>query len=357
VGRPHTTRPQVPPEFIQQCFIVGDNSGKLLWRERPPEHFLQRRQDHRHFSAAFAGKPAGMLGPGGKPLVRFVYEGHTRRVALLKVAWIVATGELPCGVVRPRDGDEWNATAANLIVTKAGAGTFDQGKGGKRSSLAERQFRSTLLLKALAANPGSTVPVLSELIGSSVSCCCTRLGKLADMGLTCGPKCDARARWDLSPAGQALAAAASPVVIDGLDTDLLEMIASGPMRQLELARRCGIASLTVKRRVWRLIEAGMVTTDSERRFCISRVGIAALGGEAPPKPVSPWLRVEAISAASSRDVIERVEHRPNDDRTAAMKSEQGRTTRLKVLSTARLNSAERFNSAPAELSLNRRMAG
>lgn len=32
-------------------------------------------------------------------------------------------------------------------------------------------------IKQTFVNPGSTVPVLSELVGSSVSCCCTRLGK------------------------------------------------------------------------------------------------------------------------------------------------------------------------------------
>ena len=121
------------------------------------------------------------------------------------------------------------------------------------------------------------------------------------------------------------------------------MIASGPMRQLELARRCGVASLTVKRRVARLVEAGMIAVDAGLRFNITKTGIAALGGDAPPKPVSPWLKVEAVSAAGAKDVAERMEHHKFDDRSNAMKSRHGTEARLKSIETARRNGSERFN--------------
>jgi DNA-binding Lrp family transcriptional regulator len=62
--------------------------------------------------------------------------------------------------------------------------------------------------------------------------------------------------------------------LDERDRDLLEMIASGPMRQLELARRVGVASLTVKRRIEGLIDAGMVTA-KDRCFRISGAGVTA----------------------------------------------------------------------------------
>ena len=197
MGRQRQTRPPVDVEFIQQAFATRQD-GTLIWRERPASHFPARTDDTARFNNQRAGEPAGFAGPGGKPLVRFRYGGKTRRLALLKVAWIVATGQAPNGAVRPRDGDEWNARRENLILTKRGPRPFDWGKGGEASSLERRARATTTLINALADNPGSTVPQISRLIGLSPPCVCTRLGKLADMGLTCGPKCDARARWDLT---------------------------------------------------------------------------------------------------------------------------------------------------------------
>lgn len=121
----------------------------------------------------------------------------------------------------------------------------------------------------------------------------------------------------------------SQPVLDGLDTDILTMIASGPLRQLQLARRLGVASLTVKRRVTRLVSAGMVSTDTARRFCITKTGVAALGGDTPSPKVEPWLKVSAVSAASARDVVER----NNDDRSVWAKSRHGTEARVKAAET------------------------
>ena len=296
MGRPNKSQPQVDIEVIKQTFALRQD-GAII-----------RRSCH---VGEFAGEPSTFVGPDNRLMVRVSVGGRVRRIVASRVAWALAVGQLPSGPVLPRNGDPTDLRPENMLLTKGGARPFDQAKGGKSSALAERQFRSTLLLKAMAANPRSTVPVLSELIGSSVSCVCTRLSKLADAGLTCGPRCDARARWDLTPAGQALAETNSQHVLDGLDTDILSMIASAPMRQLELAHRLGIASLTAKRRITRLVSAGMVTIDTGRRFCISKVGVAALGGPPAPKPVEPWLNVTAISAASAKDVAER--QKPLDD--------------------------------------------
>jgi hypothetical protein len=64
---------------------------------------------------------------------------------------------------------------------------------------------------ALAEQQGAlTVPQLSQSVGQSAPCCCVRLAKLEARGLVCGPRCDARKRWDLTPAGKALAAASAP---------------------------------------------------------------------------------------------------------------------------------------------------
>ena len=212
----------------------------------------------------------------------------------------------------------------NLIVTKAGGKPFDQAKGGEASSLRRRNEITTRLINTLADNPARHGAATVAAGGVRRLVRLHPVGQAQRHGHVSWP--EMRCEGEVGPDGSGgaeFATAADPLIVDDMDRDILSVIAAAPMRQLELARRCGIASLTVKRRVGRLIDAGTVSVGAERRFYISRAGVTALGGAAAPKPVEPWLRVEAISAAGARDVQERIEHRPNDDRTNAMKSQHG----------------------------------
>ena len=83
-------------------------------------------------------------------------------------------------------------------------------------------------------------------------------------------------------------------------------MARAPVRQLELARRLGICSLTAKRRLGMLIERGLIDVNASR-YAITSGGRAALGDAAP----KPWLRSEAISAAAASDVQRRMQY-PNE---------------------------------------------
>ena len=169
-------------------------------------------------------------------MVRLQFEGKTRRVALLRVAWALAIGGWPRGVVRARDGDDNNCRFDNLILTEAGPRPFDWGKGGEASSLERRAKTTTTLIRTLADHPGSTVPQLSRLVGSNAPCVCTRLGKLADAGFCVGPKCDARARWDLTERGRELAATGRPA-LDDCDRQVLAALAQASMGPMRLSRR------------------------------------------------------------------------------------------------------------------------
>ena len=119
------------------------------------------------------------------------------------------------------------------------------------------------------------------------------------MGLTCGPKCDARARWDLTAQGRAIAASALPLT-DGFEKQILTALARSPLRQLQLARLVNCCSLTAKRRLSSLVGRGLADAQ-EGRFRITGAGISALGPDAP----RPWVDVARISAALARDVAER----------------------------------------------------
>lgn len=331
MGRQRTTEPvPVPVEIVKQTFATRQD-GVII-----------RRSCH---IDALAHEPATFRGPGDKLMVRVYVDGGIRRLLATRIAWVLATGSWPDGPVLPRNGVDDDLRAENLIKVRHGKDPFGaisdkHSKGGKASALHERQVRNKALLKALNDNPGATLPQISQLIGSSTSCTCVRLAKLEAQGLTCSPKGQAHVRWELSQAGRALAAAADPVILDSLDTDILETVASAPMKQLELARRLGVCSLTIKRRVTRLIDAGMVTADRDRRFRISGSGVTALGGGPALKPVERWVRPELVSAASARGVVERQEHHSNDDRTFAQRSAHGTMARLQSSAAHRLRKRE-----------------
>jgi hypothetical protein len=287
MGRRKGPLPPLDAEIIRQMFVVGDNSGEII--------------------RASTGEGATFMGPSGALLVRCYHEGSIRRFTAARVAWAVQTGEWPKGVVRARDGDERNLKPDNLVLTKRGPRSFDQSKGGKGSSLERRQASERALLNALAEHQGAlTVPQLSISVGQSAPCCCTRLAKLEARGLVCGPHCNARKRWDLTPAGQALMAgteeaSSAPIILDDRDKRFLAALAIMPKRQLQLVREIEACSLTVKRRLGRLVQHSLVAVDESRKFRITSKGRDALGDAAPV----PWLRVEAISAAAAKDVRER----------------------------------------------------
>jgi Winged helix-turn-helix DNA-binding len=275
MGRKRETQPPVDAAFIRECFDIRDD-GAIIRRSN--------------------GEPATFTGPKAVVLVRVRHNGRTRRVVALRVAWCLSTGQWPKGVVRSRDGDDHNFRSGNLIVVRRGKNPFAIGT----SSLKRRAEVDRRMLEALAENPGLTLPQLSKLTGSSESCCCTRLGKLSDMGLTCGPKCDARARWDLTAQGRAIAAAPIAVILDDVDKNILMACARAAHGMMALVRETGSCRLTLRRRVDRLIERALVS-QTDGRYAITDQGRAALGPDAP----RPWVRPELVSAAAARDVLAR----------------------------------------------------
>ena len=191
------------------------------------------------------------------------------------------------------------------------------------------------------------MPQLSRLVGSSAPCVCTRLGKLADAGFCVGPKCDARARWDLTDQGRELAAAANPVLLDDLDRQVLAVLAQVAMGPVRLARRVGTCPMTAKRRAHLLAKRGLVHLDPRKFYSISVAGRQAIGTTNAPRP-APWLNPAAISAASARDVLRRMEH-PNDDRSSFQRSAHATVAAAKAAETMRLHKRERQRFAFGDL--------
>lgn len=278
MGRGRITAPPIDIEFVQQAFVIRDGTVVRI----------------------STGEDAVFVGPHEQLLVRVYLDGKIRRVCALRLAWALACGSWPRGIVRPRDGNTRNFVADNLIVVRRGQIPFAVGT----SSLKRRAEVDSELIATLAQHRGQTLPQLSQLTGLSESCCCTHLGRLEKQGLTRSPRCQARLRWDLSQQGRAAAQASIPV-IDELDRQILTALVLEPMRQLELARETETCSLTIKRRAGLLAERGLIRVDERRRYVVTHEGFDALGDAAPKRP-APWFDAARISAVNSRDVAARI---------------------------------------------------
>ena len=280
MGRRKGPLPPLDTEIVRAAFVVRDD-GAIVRRS--------------------TGADATFMGPSGALMIRAYHQGTIRRLIAARIAWALSTGEWPEGVVQVRDGDERNLSAANLIMTKRGPRPFVQSAGGKGSSLARRRAADAELLAALAEHQGAfTVPQLSVSVGQSAPCCCVRLAKLESQGLVCGPHCDARKRWDLTSAGQALAKAAMPLLIDDTDKRILVTLTLTPMRLTRLAAEIGCCNLTVRRRIDALTARSLTKVDELHRYAVTDQGRAAVP-DAPPK----WLRIEAVAASLAKDVVDR----------------------------------------------------
>jgi DNA-binding transcriptional ArsR family regulator len=293
MGRPRYSQPLPPVELIRAMFEVRD--GALISRRTGETALVEKGID-------------------GYPMIRLMVEGQIRRFAIARVAWVVQFGAWPKGIIRLRS-DAGGYSGDNLIETRRGQNPFAVG----RASLIKRAERDASLLQAMARSPGATVPTLSRLAGVGATCACVRLSALADRGLCVGPKCDARARWDLTPAGRALAAATHPVVLDDRDRQVLSALAVVGMGITKLSRRSQLSPQTIRRRLRLLVERGLVFADPRKFFSITHAGLAAL-----PDAPKRWVNSGVISAVSARDVVTRS---PTDDRNQTQLAANARLAR------------------------------
>jgi hypothetical protein len=90
-----------------------------------------------------------------------------------------------------------------------------------------------------------------------------------------------------------------------------------------------------------LIERGLLRQNAAKRFSVTAGGVVALGEAMPAKP-QPWLRMEMVSAALSKDVLRRLEH-PNE-MSSVEKSRHSAAAARKARSNAKRNRSTPFNA-------------
>lgn len=95
--------------YLQACFIYRPETGELIWRERPREHFANLRAWSR-CRTQFAGKPAGGIEVNGRRVIRLgnvPYQAH-------RIVWKLMTGEEPPATIDHINGDPLDNRWANL---------------------------------------------------------------------------------------------------------------------------------------------------------------------------------------------------------------------------------------------------
>ena len=289
------------------------------------------------------GESATYRDPDGVARVRMTVAGRRRTMTAARVAWAVHFGEPAKGQVQTI-GAEDDFRRGNLtVVPNCRHQPWEKG-GGQASSLKRKAEVDRSLLAAMAGHEGAGLAQLAKLVGIGEGRISTKLNRLASRGLAQSPMCVPGRSWMLTDQGREIAMTDAPL-IDPLDRQVLAALAVTSMGAVKLARRVQVCLLTAKRRARLLAARGLLFIDPRRFYSLTPTGREALGSDAA-KP-TPWVRPEAISAASAKDVRERVHIH---DASSAEHSRRGKLARA----SAKRNGSTPFNNPFVEFD---RMAG
>jgi hypothetical protein len=98
----------IPLPFLRACFDVDFETGTLMWKRRPIEHFTgtaTRSRQHicNNWNALYAGTSAGTSDGRGYLNVSLNYDGKRRR-KIHRIIWALATGAWPEHEIHHRNG-------------------------------------------------------------------------------------------------------------------------------------------------------------------------------------------------------------------------------------------------------------
>ncbi len=79
--------------YLEECFAYDPDSGALIWRHRPREHFLSIRAQ-RSVNTRFAGRQAGYIDRG-----HLAVRIDLKLYVAARVIWKIMTGEEPPDLV------------------------------------------------------------------------------------------------------------------------------------------------------------------------------------------------------------------------------------------------------------------
>lgn len=117
-------------EYLRECFDYVFETGQLIWRARPIEHFKSAGYC-KTFNLKFEGKVAGHYhSRNGYLEIRFnrdLYKGH-------RIIWKLLTGEDPGNMLDHIDGNVSNNKIENLRIANAQENARNSVKKGAKST-------------------------------------------------------------------------------------------------------------------------------------------------------------------------------------------------------------------------------
>lgn len=102
-------RPLPPTAYLQACFIYNPETGELVWRSRPREHFADSRSWTR-CNTMYAGKLAGNIDKTGYFIIllgNIPYKAH-------RIIWKLMTNEEPPATIDHINGGRIDNRWINL---------------------------------------------------------------------------------------------------------------------------------------------------------------------------------------------------------------------------------------------------
>ena len=108
-------------EYLRECFSYDPETGVLIWRRRPPEHFATKRACTT-WNVCCSNKQAGHINGLGYREIRLngaIYRAH-------RLIWKLVTGEEPPAIIDHRDGDGENNKWNNLRVATSTQSLFNR---------------------------------------------------------------------------------------------------------------------------------------------------------------------------------------------------------------------------------------
>jgi hypothetical protein len=109
-----TRRESITAKYLRECLHYNELTGVFTWRERPLEHFVDKRT-WKTWNTRFSGKTAGPNGGMCNTSKGYIQISINNRLYLVhRLAWLYMTGELPKDQIDHADGDKLNNAFANL---------------------------------------------------------------------------------------------------------------------------------------------------------------------------------------------------------------------------------------------------
>ena len=116
-------------DYLQECFSYNPITGRLIWRNRPRQHFKGGAGWH-NFNRQFAGRLAGAKASDGRYNVKL--NGQCLKAS--RVVWALHVRTELLGYIDHIDGNPANDCVANLRVATPQQNTFNRAHTSSNSS-------------------------------------------------------------------------------------------------------------------------------------------------------------------------------------------------------------------------------